>query len=56
MTMVRTKDWKLVHFRDEPFGQLFDLQNDPGEATNLWDDPDHAETKQALLDNLRQWR
>ncbi len=56
MTMVRTKDWKLVHFRDEPFGQLFDLQKDPGEATNLWDDPDHAETKQALLDNLRQWR
>ena len=29
MTMVRTTDWKLVHFLDEPFGQLFDLANDP---------------------------
>ena len=56
MTMARSKDWKLVHFRDEPFGQLFDLRNDPGETTNLWDDPVHAETKQSLLDNLKEWR
>jgi arylsulfatase A-like enzyme len=55
MTMVRSKDWKLVHFRDELFGQLFDLRNDPGETTNLWDDPNHSETKQALLDNLSEW-
>ena len=25
MTMVRNRDWKLVHFLDEPFGQLFNL-------------------------------
>jgi arylsulfatase len=56
MTMVRTKDWKLVHFMGESFGQLFDLQNDPRETANLWDDAHHAETKQGLLDNLREWR
>ncbi len=56
MTMVRSADWKLVHFMDESFGQLFDLANDPMETTNLWDDPQHSETKQMLLDNLREWR
>ena len=25
MTMVRSREWKLVHFLGEPFGQLFDL-------------------------------
>ena len=34
MTMVRTKQWKLVHFLNEEFGQLFDLQNDPEEENN----------------------
>lgn len=56
MTMVRSKDWKLIHFMDEPFGQLFDLRADPGETRNLWDDPAHDSTKRALLDNLREWR
>lgn len=55
MTMVRTREWKLVHFLDEPFGQLFDLVNDPDEANNLWDDPNHAEKKRELLDILREW-
>ena len=27
MTMVRKPDWKLVHFLDEPFGQLFHLEH-----------------------------
>ena len=55
MTMVRNREWKLVHFLDEPFGQLFDLGNDPDEAHNLWDDPDYAHRKQALLDAMREW-
>ncbi len=56
MTMVRTSGWKLVHFLGEPFGQLFDLTNDPGETQNLWDDPDHVDQKRELLDTLREWR
>jgi arylsulfatase A-like enzyme len=56
MTMVRSREWKLVHFLDEPFGQLFDLVRDPGEIHNLWDDPNHAEKKRELLDVLREWR
>ena len=56
MTMVRTRDWKLVHFLDQPWGQLFDLQHDPDEVRNLWADPAHAAKKQELLDMLRDWR
>ena len=58
MTMVRSRDWKLVHFMGEPWGQLFDLQNDPDEVVNLWDSPDaaHQQKRSELLDVLREWR
>ena len=55
MTMVRSKDWKLVHFLGEPHGQLFNLQEDPGEIHNLWDDAGHSGIKRDLLDALRDW-
>ena len=56
MTMVRTRDWKLVHFLGETCGQLFDLKADPAENVNLWDSEAHAERKRDLLDRLREWR
>ena len=56
MTMVRTADWKLVHFLDEPWGQLFDLKADPLEVENLWESSDHAAKRDELLANLREWR
>jgi arylsulfatase len=56
MTMVRSKDWKLVHFLDEEEGQLFDLRKDSGETKNLWNDPNHQLERQKLLDHLREWR
>ena len=55
MTMVRSQDFKLVHFIDHPDGQLFDLKNDPKEEKNLWDNPDFSRPKQELLDALREW-
>jgi len=55
MSMVRSQDWKLVHFLGEPFGQLFDLKADPKEERNVWDHSAHAEKKRALLDVMREW-
>lgn len=55
MTMVRNKEWKLVHFLGEDFGQLFNLSDDPDEITNLWDDPKVASKKQDLLDAMQRW-
>ncbi|GLQ53119.1 sulfatase family protein [Devosia nitrariae] len=56
MTMVRKGDWKLVHFVDIDEGQLFDLEADPREVTNRWDDPDCAAVKQSLLLDMLNWR
>jgi arylsulfatase A-like enzyme len=56
VTMVRDLRWKLVHFLDEPWGQLFDLETDPLEVINRWDDPEAVGAKNVLLDELREWR
>lgn len=55
ITMVRSTTHKLVHFKGQEFGQLFDLEADPKEVTNLWDSPDHSAIRQSLLDTLRDW-
>ena len=56
MTMVRTRDWKLVHFLGESFGQLFDLGRDRSEVDDLWNDPGVSEKKRELLDMLLEWQ
>jgi arylsulfatase len=56
MTMVRDKSHKLVHFLDQPDGQLFDLVNDPDECENLWNKPDATPHRARLLAELREWR
>jgi arylsulfatase len=56
MTMVRNQTHKLVHFLDEPDGQLFDLVSDPDEVVNLWNDSDAAPVQARLLTELREWR
>jgi arylsulfatase len=56
VTMVRTRDWKLVHYLDQPWGKLYDLRNDPAEVRNLWNDSAHAGIRGELLALLRDWR
>ncbi len=56
MTMVRDKTHKLVHFLDEPHGQLFDLVADPEEVVNRWNDTTAIADKERLLGELREWR
>ena len=56
MTMLIDGNVKLVHFVDSEDGQLFDMGSDPNEQTNLWDDPDHAETKARMIEEILKWR
>ncbi len=56
MTMVRNQTHKLVHFLDQPDGQLFDLVSDPDEVVNLWNDSAAASVQTRLLTELREWR
>lgn len=44
-----TRRHKLTIYRDRPYGELFDLQEDPGELRNLWDDPAAAGVKAQLM-------
>ncbi|MBM3190518.1 MAG: DUF4976 domain-containing protein, partial [Chloroflexi bacterium] len=55
MTMVRTAEWKLVHYLGNDDGELYDLRNDPGEHVNLWRDAGYAARRAEMLDRLRDW-
>ena len=55
MTMIRSKNWKLVHFLGLDCGQLFNLEVDPDEVNNLWDDPKVSEIKDKFLKQLLEW-
>jgi arylsulfatase A-like enzyme len=57
MTMVRSRDWKLVHYLGwDQYGELYDLGEDPGEHRNLWTDPACQEKKREMLNVLLNWR
>ncbi len=47
-----TKRWRMTYRHGEDWGELFDLENDPDEIVNLWDDPSHAGTRAELTDVL----
>jgi arylsulfatase A-like enzyme len=55
MAMVRTMDWKLVHYRNGE-GELYDLREDPDELVNRYEEPTcagvRAELTQAVADFL----
>ena len=40
---------KLVLYHDRPYGELYDLEADPDQFYNLWDEPDHRELRAQLL-------
>ncbi|GIP33245.1 sulfatase [Paenibacillus sp. J2TS4] len=41
--------YKLTVYYNQTYGELFDLQEDPGEINNLWDDPASRDLKSRLL-------
>lgn len=49
---LRTDKYKLVIFADETYGELFDLESDPQERQNRFDDPAYSGIKQQLMERL----
>jgi len=41
--------YKITVYYDRDYGEIFDLEADPGEVNNLWDDPASADLKRELL-------
>ena len=56
MKVLHAGDWKYVYYGGEPWGELFNLRDDPGERRNLFDDPafagQRAQLQARLLDEL----
>jgi arylsulfatase A-like enzyme len=53
--MIRTADWKLVHYVRAPYGELYNLREDPHELYNLYDDPRYAKVKSEMKSRLVDW-
>ncbi len=50
--MLRNERYKLVHYHGHPTGELYDLEKDPNEFNNLWDDRGSQSLKLALTRHL----
>ncbi len=48
-TMRRTDRYKLVVYHGHQLGELYDLERDPWEFNNLWDDPSSQALKAELM-------
>lgn len=55
MIMMRSKTHKLVYYIGQPYGELYDLENDPWELHNLWDAGDLAGVKLQMKEDLLDW-
>jgi arylsulfatase A-like enzyme len=57
--MIRTREWKLIEFRDprvkDRDGALYDLKADPGETVNLFASAAHQEVVATLEARLTAW-
>jgi len=51
-TIVRTERYKLVAFHGIDSGELYDLERDPNETHNQWDNPDYSAVKLALFKRM----
>ncbi|WP_350356265.1 sulfatase family protein [Cohnella hashimotonis] len=51
---LRTSRYKLVVFAGETYGELYDLQEDPGENRNLFEDPASRELRRRMMELLVQ--
>jgi arylsulfatase A-like enzyme len=53
---VRDERWKLIRYPQVNVTQLFDLQTDPDEITNLADQPQQVERVKSLTAALQRWQ
>jgi len=47
-----TQHWRMTIAQDDPYGELYDLQNDPDEMENLFEDSAHRSVRAELMEKL----
>jgi arylsulfatase A-like enzyme len=53
--MRRDRRWKIVLYLDDPRGELYDLEADPGELHNLWEAPALRAQRDELSATCLRW-
>ena len=54
---ITTDRYKLIHFYyDMDVWELYDLQQDPSELNNIYEDPEYAEVQEELHEQLEELR
>ncbi len=51
-TMVRTASHKLITYHSLNFSELYDLETDPHEFKNLWNEPSARDVREAMMAEL----
>jgi arylsulfatase A-like enzyme len=51
---LRTHEWRITVYAGRPYGELYDLHEDPHEFVNRWDDPALRTTRLELTAQLLQ--
>jgi len=52
MRTLITRRWRMSVYQGVEWGEIYDLENDPDEMVNLWDDTSHAATRADLMETL----
>ena len=47
-----TQRWRMTIAQDDPYGELYDLQNDRDEMENLFEDTAHWSVRAELMEKL----
>ncbi len=53
--MRRDRRWKVVVYLDDEYGELYDLEADPGETRNLWNEPAARSQREELAAGCMRW-
>ena len=53
--MVCWEEWKMVYYPGKPYGELYNLLEDPQEQRNLWQKKEGSAEKQHMKDLLLEW-
>ena len=52
MRTLVTQRWRMTIAQNDPYGELYDLQNDPHEMDNLFEDTAHRGVRAELMEML----
>ena len=56
LTMVRTETKRMIHYAGQPYGEYYDIENDPNEFNNLYDSQGHQDEIKELKLEYLEWR